>query len=877
MPTSRDRKRLLGRVPGKWWGVLIYFVLLVLSISFPFFSAIERRAKGVPIQVPAYDFRGDKVVRQNYTIPVRAHLHGVEGQEEAMEGSLPIFRKDVIVYLHRIPWDDQGSAFCDALARENNVSVVEVFLPGFHTSPGEVPSHSMEANAEVVASLLEHYRLKEYHVIGQGFGGVAALELSLAHPDRVQSLTLISAPGVQEFEFLGNPLVNKIVYGFQGAFFWTISQLTPNFGAADLLPWDRDYAKTVFDTDLADNRKILKAWRKPLLLLHGQDDWMTTVEAARYTAKIVPQAQLEILNGGRDAVFENTDAVIARLHTFWKETTGTVTPSSSTEDPPIPQAEGIRYWMLLLIILVCTCLAEDPTCLATGLMVSVGILDAWSAGIACTVGIFMGDIFLYSVGRILGRKAITRAPLKWFIQEHKVNQWAGWFSTPKGMLIVVSSRFVPASRVPTFITAGIMRLNFLKLGMLLLLAALIWTPPLMYVGYRFGAQGMEILAHFKSNALWVILGLFVALHIVTHWLVPALTWRGRRQIVMKVRNFLQPSLWPSWVLYMPIRLGIVLLSLRHLSLTAFASANPAFGTIGGFIGDTKSLLLRPFQRDSRCVPTLALSQDDDIEQRVKDAKAFAACHGFPLVFKPEVAEDGAGLRFVQNEEQLERFVRLVKEDFLLQKKIGGLEYEVVWRRSPGKDDGRIMAILQKLDVVVMGDGEQTLEELIWLDEVAVSRAELFLQCHDLELNNVIPAGQTVVLNPTGSYGHGARCLHRPDLSKPALTAAVTAFAKRFPALHFARLDLRATSDEELKAGRFICTEVGGCCHVSSLLRDSSLRFSRSYTAVWLQLKACLEAGAYNLKQKVRPVPIEEVVARWSQARGRGDEFAVNEK
>ena len=56
-----------------------------------------------------------------------------------------------------------------------------------------------------------------------------------------------------------------------------------------------------------------------------------------------------------------------------------------------------------------------------------------------------------------------------------------------------------------------------------------------------------------------------------------------------------------------------------------------------------------------------------------------------------------------------------------------------------------------------------------------------------------------------------------------LDAAVTQFAKRFPGLHFARFDLRANSMEDLKAGRFIVTEVGGCCHVSSLVRDGSLR------------------------------------------------------
>jgi membrane protein DedA with SNARE-associated domain/pimeloyl-ACP methyl ester carboxylesterase len=872
---------MLGRIPGKWKVIFVYLVLLVLSANSPFFSSIERFAQGTPVQVPAFDLAGDKVVRTERKIPLRAHLHGVDGQqeEEAQVGPLPRFRPSVVVYLHRVPWDDQGSRLCEALANNPRFSVIEAFLPGFHTSSGDVPSHSMETNAAVVAALVEHYGIKEYHVVGQGLGGVAALELARAYPARVRSLSLVSAPGAQEFEMMGNPLVNKLVYGFHGAFFWGVSRLTPNFGAADLLPWDRDYAKTVFDTDLSDSKKILREWRKPLYLLHGEDDWVTAVDAARYTARLVPQAKLEVLAGGRDAAFADVAATAAKLGAFMLGAEqAPVAPSAApASDPPVPTAQGARYWILMLIIVLCCLVAEDPTCLATGLLVGMGLIDFWSGAMACTVSIFIGDVALYSIGRFFGKQALTRAPLKWLLKPHQLDQWAGWFSTPRGLFVVVSSRFVPASRVPTFITAGILRLSPLRLGLLLFLAALVWTPVLMLIGLRWGPVIIEKLNEYHRIAGWIVVGMLLLLYFSTHWLLPALTWRGRRQLVMKVRNLLQPSLWPAAILYLPVRLGVLYHSIRCRSLTAFASANPALGRIGGFIGDAKSLLLRPFQRDSRCCPTLALAQEDKIEERIKEAHAFAVCHGYPLVFKPEVAEDGAGLRFVRDAAQLERLVAGAKEDFLLQKFIPGPEFEVVWRRNPGKDDGRIMAIVQKQDVVVRGDGEQTLEELIWLDEVAVSRGELYQRCHSRELNDVVPAGRLVTLNLTGSYGHGARCVHRHDLSTAELTAAVTAFAKRFPGLHFARFDLRAVSEAELKAGRFICTEVGGCCHVSSLVRDGSLRFSRSYAAVWHQLKACVEAGRYNLNQNVRPVPLEELMARWSQARGRADEFAVSEE
>lgn len=48
-------------------------------------------------------------------------------------------------------------------------------------------------------------------------------------------------------------------------------------------------------------------------------------------------------------------------------------------------------------------MAEDPTCLAAGLLAAEGIIGFWWAALACTVGIFIGDMVLYALGRWLGR------------------------------------------------------------------------------------------------------------------------------------------------------------------------------------------------------------------------------------------------------------------------------------------------------------------------------------------------------------------------------------------------------------------------------------------------------------------------------------------
>jgi len=92
-----------------------------------------------------------------------------------------------------------------------------------------------------------------------------------------------------------------------------VSRLPPKFGAADLWPWDRDYAATVFVSHLSDSKRILFGWGKPLLIVHGQDDWLTPAQAATYSAQLVPQAKLVMLPGGHDGVFEEQAKVGAEV------------------------------------------------------------------------------------------------------------------------------------------------------------------------------------------------------------------------------------------------------------------------------------------------------------------------------------------------------------------------------------------------------------------------------------------------------------------------------------------------------------------------------------------------------------------------------------
>ncbi|NBV49305.1 MAG: alpha/beta fold hydrolase, partial [Verrucomicrobia bacterium] len=468
----------------------------------------------------------------------------------------------------------------------------------YHRSRASMSDESIAA--DMLRSMETKLGKGRFHLVGEGMGGMVALAVASKHPDRVASLTLISAPGAQEYTLLGNAVANKFVYFFHHVPFVLLDVATPHFGLADRISFNRGYSGVFFDSDLSDARSVLRAWDGPALLVHGKADWVTPIDAARYSAKLMPQARLIEVEGGHgEEVVAETASEVMRF-------IASVEAGQAAKRPaPVPAAEpyphlvasaGARFWILILIIIFCTFVAEDPTCLAAGLLAAEGIIGFWWAALACTVGIFIGDMVLYSLGRWLGRGALRQAPLKWIVKEHEIDRMAGWFGSPRGLLVIVSSRFIPASRVPTFVTAGILRLGLPRLSLLLFVAALVWTPVLMLLGSTLGPPFMEQFPRYKQYAAWIVLGLFAFIWFFTHWVVPAMTWRGRREIVMKVRGLMQASLWPGWLLYLPVRLGIVLLCLRHRRLTAFASANPALGRVGGFIGDAKSLLLRPFQR-----------------------------------------------------------------------------------------------------------------------------------------------------------------------------------------------------------------------------------------------------------------------------------------
>lgn len=799
-----------------------------------------------------------------------------------------------VLLIHGVGSDGtQLEALAEELIKRGVEHVIVPDLPGAGSSQRELEDYSIEASAGMLYSLLDELGIKKVNVLGFGEGGGVAVFMAHQQPARLKSIALASSVGAQEFELLGNHIVNKIVYTFHLGFFKFAQDVLPHFGLMDYGNVNKAYARVLWDSDISELKKYLREWNGPTYIAHGKDDLISPFASAQYSAALAPQAQTYFCDGGHDALLDdpktfadNYAAFLVRLATPSEVEALSRPPQSIPANadgnysyPPIEPAGGARVIVLMLIILVCTFVAEDPTCLAAGLLVAQGLIGFIPACLACLVGIFIGDLVLYLIGRFLGRPILRKPPLKWLVSEQQIDEMSERFSkNPKGLALIVSSRFIPGSRVPTFVAAGIMKLDWHKLIFLFFIAAALWTPPLILLAEYVGASVIEQFKEWHHNAAWVVIVAIVALYLISHYIIPAFTWRGRRRHVMTRRQITRHEFWPNFILHTPVILQFIWLGIIYRSFTIFTLANRAFGPTGGMAAGSKFETYKKFVGNSAAgVKTVRIPAEKDLNTRWENALKILKNEkiAFPCVIKPEIGDGGIGVYIAQSSAHLRAWLDANVDDAVAQEFVGGNEYEVIWSRRPGRKDGRIRSVIQKDFVCVKGDGERKLEDLIWADDHGVCNGKLFSKQNFRKADMVLKPGKYYPLAPTGSRIRGARFIARPELRTGTISKAIDALADACGDVHYICLDIRAASDEALSNGEAIrITSVKGAGTIASSLYDGYVRMGSAYTQTYKQLDFCFSVGA-ELRDELhlRPeISIWRLFELWGTARGRSDNY-----
>lgn len=179
-------------------------------------------------------------------------------------------------------------------------------------------------------------------------------------------------------------------------------------------------------------------------------------------------------------------------------------------------------WSQILALITATFVSEDLTSLGSAWLSANGHMTFWVAWWGCFLGIWMGDAGLYALARWAGRPFTEKwFSKKWTIAK-SVQRAEGWIQQ-HGLKWLWMVRFIPGTRLPTYLAAGFLRMEFLGFITVTGLAALVWTTALFYLFHTLGDTLMILLE--KLN--WGSRMGFVVLVII--WLLVNKGWS-------KIRN-----------------------------------------------------------------------------------------------------------------------------------------------------------------------------------------------------------------------------------------------------------------------------------------------------------------------------------------------------
>lgn len=501
--------------------------------------------------------------------------------------------------------------------------------------------------------------------------------------------------------------------------------------------------------------------------------------------------------------------------------------------------------MSLLLIILGTLASEDLTCITVGLLVRSGELDLAVGLAGCFLGIVLGDVGLWWIGRLAARGLLRWPWASALLTRARHEQLAAWFEQ-RGWVAVLAVRFLPGTRLPLYLAAGALGRQASRFALWAAVAGLVWTPLLVLTAVLLGHAVLGPAAWLFGPGVPALLLGGAGIFLLVRGGISAGTARGRARCLAAVSRLWRWEFWPGWLFYLPILPWLAWLSLRYRGALVWTAANPGIPH-GGVVGESKFAILA--QLPARWVVPGALVPAGAHSERLARVRTLVEERGwaFPLILKPDVGQRGAGVRRVRDFVDVQKYLLAHPGPVIVQVyHPGPHEAGIFYYRLPGAEQGRIFSITDKVFPVLVGDGRATVEELIWRHPRYRMQAHTFLARHTAERDRVLAAGEMFSLGLAGNHCQGTLFRDGGHLLTPELEAAVDALARPFAGFFVGRFDVRYHDVAAFRAGTDLAiVELNGVTSESTNLYDPSWSLLRAYGTLCRQWSLLYRIGAAN--------------------------------
>jgi membrane protein DedA with SNARE-associated domain len=511
--------------------------------------------------------------------------------------------------------------------------------------------------------------------------------------------------------------------------------------------------------------------------------------------------------------------------------------------------------------------SEDLTCLSAGLLIHSGQLS-WPIGVAgCFLGIFVSDLALWLLGRGMDRGLLSRRWVRRWLPEQRLASAKRSFGQ-RAWVALLAARFLPGTRLPLYVAAGTLGQPLWQFALGTGLAALLWTPVVVLGVAVFGERFVEPFKTVVGRGWPAFLLASLTVLLAVRVLVRLCTTRGRARLWAGISKCWRCEFGPSWLFYVPLVPWLGYLALRYRSFTVWTAANPGIPS-GGVVGESKFAILEQLP-DRWIVPSAVLMPGDGV-QRLAHFQELIANRDwqFPLILKPDVGQRGAGVKLVRTMADAAEYLRTQPVAIVVQTyHAGPFEAGVFYVRIPGEQHGRIFSITDKRFPMVVGDGQSTLEELVWAHSRFRMQASTFLTRHEANADRVLEPGESFALALAGNHCQGTKFLDGARLITLALERRFDEIAKHFDGFFFGRFDVRYADVGAFMDGHdFAIVELNGVTSESTNLYDPRGSIFSAYRILIQQWSVLFRIGDANRQRGHCPTSLASLAKLlWSQVR-----------
>jgi hypothetical protein len=283
------------------------------------------------------------------------------------------------------------------------------------------------------------------------------------------------------------------------------------------------------------------------------------------------------------------------------------------------------------------------------------------------------------------------------------------------------------------------------------------------------------------------------------------------------------------------------------------TANPGIFS-GGMVGESKIATLDELQGTSSEFVAAArlVTTEADLPS------------SYPFILKPDVGQRGAGVKLIRTHGDGLRYLNTYPAPLICQEFAEGPnEVGIFYYRFPGEGRGRIFAITEKVFPQIVGDGESTIEELIWADRRARCMAKIYLARLKSRRGEIPESGERVKLVEAGNHAQG--CIFRDGMHlwSDALEARIDEISRRLNGFFIGRYDIRFAKEDDLRGGRnFQIIELNGAASEATSIYDGRNSLWSAYRTLFEQWNLVFAIGAENQRLGSEPTPAGELWRVW---------------